>query len=73
MFRRGEGIGGPVEGVAAVVDCATRFGRVVYRAQVLPLGSAHLGAGARAAGGCVEEEADDEGGALRDEEAAELI
>lgn len=73
MFRRGEGIGGPVEGVAAVVDCATRFGRVVYRAQVLPLGSAHLWTGQGRTRWVVCEEGGDDGVDFLYEEAAELI
>ena len=69
----GDDVGGPVEGVAAVVDGAAALGLLVDGAEELPLGGAHLGAGGGAAGGCIEEEADDEGVALRDEEAAELV
>ena len=66
-------VGGPVEGVAAVVDGAAGFRGVVHGAQELPLRGAHLRARGGAAGRGVEEEADDEGVALRDEEAAELV
>lgn len=66
-------IGRPVEGVAAVVDSATTLGLLVDGAQKLPLGGAHLGTGGGTAGRRVEEEADDEVVALRDEEAAELV
>lgn len=69
----GDDDGGPVEGVAAVVDGAAALGLLVDGAQELPLGGAHLGARRGAAGGGVEEEADDEGVALGDEEAAELV
>lgn len=66
-------VGGPIERVTAVVDGAAGLGLLVYGAEELPFGGAHFGAGARAAGGCVEEEADNEGVALRDEKAAELV
>ena len=69
----GDDVGGPVQGVAAVVDGAAALGRVVHGAEELPLGGAHLGAGGGAAGRGVEEEADDEAVALLDEEAAELV
>lgn len=66
-------VGGPIERVAAVVDGAAALGLLVHGAQELPLGGAHLGTGVGATRGGVEEEADDEGVALRDEEAAELV
>lgn len=44
MFGRCERVGSPVKGVAAVVNGAARLWGIVYCAQVLPFGSAHLGA-----------------------------
>lgn len=69
----GHDVGGPVERVAAVVDGAAGLGGVVHGAQELPLRGAHLRARGGAAGRRVEEEADDEGVALGDQEAAELV
>ena len=66
-------VGRPVEGVAAVVDCAAALGLLVDGAQELPLRGPHLGARGRAARGVVEQEPHDEGVALRDEESAELV
>lgn len=66
-------VGSPIERVAAVVDGAAALGLLMNGAEELPLGGAHLGASTRAAGWRIEEETDDEGVALRDEEAAELI
>lgn len=69
----GDDVGGPVESVAAVVDGAAALGLLVDGAEELPLGGAHLGTRAGATGRRVEEEADDERVALRDEEATELV
>ena len=66
-------VGRPIEGVAAIVDGAAALGLLVDGAEELPLGGAHLGTRVGAAGRRVEEEADNEGVALRDEEAAELV
>lgn len=66
-------VGSPVEGVAAVIYGTAALRCFVYGTEKLPFGGAHLGAGVCAAGGAVEEEAADEGVALRDEEAAELV
>lgn len=60
----GDDVGGPVERVAAVVYGTAALGLIVHGAEELPLGGAHLGTCAGAAGGRVEEEADDEGVAL---------
>lgn len=72
-FLVGNNVSSPIQGVAAVVDGAAALGLLMNGAEKLPLGGAHLGAGVCAAGRRVEEEADDEGVALRDEEAAELV
>lgn len=69
----GHNVGSPVQGVTAVVDGAAALGLLVHSAEELPFGSAHFRARARTAWGGVEEEANDQGVALRDEEAAELI
>lgn len=45
----------------------------MHGTEELPFGGAHLGAGVCAARRAVEEETADEGVALRDEEAAELV
>lgn len=66
-------VGGPVEGVAAVVDGAAGARLLVDSAQELPLGGPHLWAGGGAAGRRVKEEADDQAVALSDKEAAELV
>lgn len=69
----GDDVGGPVEGVAAVVDGAAALGLLVHGAEELPLRRAHFRTRIGAAGRRVEQEADDEGVALRDEEAAEFV
>lgn len=69
----GDDIGCPVESMTAIVNGAAALGLLVYGAEELPLGSAHLGARVCAAWWGVEEEADDERVALRDEEAAKLV
>lgn len=73
VLGRGEDVGGPVECVAAVVDGTARLGRVVYRAQVLPLRGAHLRARLRRAGRVLGEEGDDQVVHLHGQEAAELV
>jgi hypothetical protein len=69
----GHNVGSPVQGVTAVVDGAAALGLFVHSAEELPFGSAHFRARVRTAWRGVEEEANDQGVALRDEEAAELI
>ena len=69
----GDDVGCPVEGMTAVVNGTAALGLLVYGAEELPLGSAHLGARVCTAWRGVEEEADDERVALGDEEAAELV
>lgn len=69
----GDDVGGPIEGVTAVVDGAAALGGLVDGAQELPLAGAHLRAGGGGAGGFVEEEADDQVVALVGEEAAEFV
>lgn len=63
----------PVQRVAAVVDGATTLGLVVYGAQELPLGGAHLGASRLGARRGIEEEADYQIVALHNQEATELV
>lgn len=59
--------------MAAVIYGTAALRLLVYSTEKLPFGGAHLGAGVGAAWRAIEEEADYEGVALRDEEAAELI
>lgn len=66
-------VGGPVESMAAVVNGTAALRLLVHGTEKLPFRRAHLGACAGAARRRVEEEADDERVALRDEEAAELV
>lgn len=63
-------VGGPVQGVAAVVDRAAALGLFVDGTEELPLGGSHLRAGVGAAWRGVKEEADDEGVALGYEKSA---
>lgn len=60
VFRGGEGVGGPVKSMAAVVDGTAGLGRVMHGAKVLPFGSAHLGAGLRRTGRVFSEEGNNE-------------
>jgi hypothetical protein len=69
----GDDVGCPVKGVAAIVDSAAALGSVMNSAQELPLPSAHLRAGSGATGGAIEQKPHDQGVALGDEEATELI
>ena len=73
VFLRGEDVGGPVEGVAAVVDCAAGFRGIVHGAEVLPFRRSHLGAVEGGAGRRVGEEADDEVVDFLHQEAAEFV
>lgn len=66
-------VGGPVQGVAAVVNRTTALRLLVNGAEKLPLGGTHLGASASATGWCVEQETNDERVALGNQEAAELV
>lgn len=59
--------------MAAVIDRATRFGRVVDRAKVLPLRSSHLGASRRRARRVLSKESDDEVINFHSEESAEFV
>lgn len=69
----GDHVGGPVEGVTAVVDRTAALRLLVDGTQKLPLRGAHLGTRAGAAGRLIEEEADDERVALGNEETAEFV
>ena len=73
MFLGGQDVGGPVEGVAAVVDGAAGLGRVVHGAEVLPLRGAHLRAVFCGARRVVREEAHYQAVGLLHEEATELV
>lgn len=66
-------VGGPVEGMAAVVNGTAALRLLVHSAEKLPFRRAHLGTCAGAAWRRVEEEANNERVALRDEEAAKLV
>lgn len=59
--------------MAAVIYGTAALRLLVYGTEKLPFGGAHLGAGVCAARRAVEEEAADEGVALRDKEATELV
>lgn len=59
--------------MTAVVDRAAALGLLMNSAEELPFRCAHLGACRGGAGRCVEKEPYDQGVALRDEEAAELV
>ena len=73
VLRRCEGVCGPIESVAAVVDCAAGLWRVVDSAEVLPLGSAHLGTCDGRARRRVRKQGDDDRVDLLREEPAQLV
>lgn len=73
VFRGGEDVSRPVEGVAAVVDSAAGLGRVVDGAEILPLRSAHFRTGLRGTGRFFGKEGDYQIVDFHSQKAAELI
>lgn len=73
VFRRRKDIRGPIEGMAAIVDGAAGFGRIVHGTEVLPLGCPHLGASLGGAGRRVGEEGDDKIVDFHSQEATQLV
>ena len=69
----GHDVGSPIQCMAAVVNGATALRLLMHSTKKLPFRSAHLRARVRTAWRGVEEETNDQGVALRDEEAAEFI
>lgn len=66
-------VGRPVERVAAVIDGAAGFGRVMDGAEILPFGGLHFGTCLCRAGWGLGEEGDDEIVDFDGEEAAEFV
>jgi len=73
VLGRSQGICGPVQRVAAVVDGAAGLGRIVNRAEVLPFGGSHFGTGSRRARRTVRKQGDYDSIYFLREEAAQLI
>lgn len=69
----GDDVGGPVEGVTAVIDSAAALGLLVDSAEELPLRRSHLWARGRTTRGGIEEETDYQGVAFGNKEAAEFV